>query len=262
LKGPTDDAAIREVIEDRYWHGCQQSAVHRSRRLPQRHETWIVLAARTEQPKVEDSAAVAARVLELVTPRVRSPPLRSPPVRCGGAARLSRTLTEAASSHARDMAEHASFDHRGTDGSQPSERVSRVGYRWRATGENIAAGQVNADAVVAAWLDSPGHCTNIMGPQFTEMGVALALAPSGTQGSTGRRYSPRRNDTLAAASWLHCQAHGTRALLIGRHATTIPYQQGHALSLASRHHPRPALARSAAAKRLPRPIHRHLRQVG
>ena len=60
--------------------------------------------------------------------------------------------------------------------------MTRAGYRWRATGENIAAGQATADAVVAAWLDSPGHCTNIMGPQFTQMGVAFALAPSGNPG--------------------------------------------------------------------------------
>jgi uncharacterized protein YkwD len=89
---------------------------------------------------------------------------------------LSSLLTEAAARHAEDMALSASFHHRGSDGSQPSERVTRAGYRWRSTGENIAAGQSTAAAVVAAWLDSPGHCTNIMGPQYTEMGVAFALA--------------------------------------------------------------------------------------
>jgi uncharacterized protein YkwD len=91
---------------------------------------------------------------------------------------LSRALTEASQRHADDMAGPGAFDHRGSDGSQPPERVSRTGYRWRATGENIAAGQVSADEVVASWLASPGHCTNVMGPQFTEMGVAYALAPS------------------------------------------------------------------------------------
>ncbi len=28
-----------------------------------------------------------------------------------------------------------------------------------------------------SWLESPGHCENIMEPRFTEMGVAFALAP-------------------------------------------------------------------------------------
>jgi len=181
VKGPTDDAAIREIIEDRYCTAVSNPRFTEVGVYHSGNETWIVLAARTEQPAVEDSAAIAARVLELVNAT------REESRRCGrhrfDAApplTLSRALTEAASRHARDMARQGSFDHRGSDGSQPAERVSRAGYRWRATGENIAAGQSNADAIVAAWLDSPGHCTNIMGPQFTEMGVAFALAPSGS----------------------------------------------------------------------------------
>jgi uncharacterized protein YkwD len=30
---------------------------------------------------------------------------------------------------------------------------------------------------VADWLDSPGHCANIMNPAFTEMGAAYAVNP-------------------------------------------------------------------------------------
>ena len=52
-----------------------------------------------------------------------------------------------------------------------------AGYNWRASGENVASGQRDADAVVAAWLESPGHCANIMEPNFTEMGVAFVEVP-------------------------------------------------------------------------------------
>jgi uncharacterized protein YkwD len=38
--------------------------------------------------------------------------------------------------------------------------------------ENIAAGARDADSVVRGWLNSPGHCANIMGAQYREMGVA------------------------------------------------------------------------------------------
>jgi uncharacterized protein YkwD len=177
--GPRDDAAIRALIEDRYCTAA--NGVHFSEVGTYRSgdETWIVLAARTELPAVEDSAAVAARVLELVNAA------RKGPRRCGDqqfvaarALKLSPVLTEVAALHAHDMALHGALDHRGSDGSEPAERVSRAGYRWRAVGENIASGQSNADAVVAGWLQNPGHCANIMGPQFTEMGVAFALAPS------------------------------------------------------------------------------------
>jgi uncharacterized protein YkwD len=183
LKGPADDAAIREVIEDRFCSAVSDPEFTEVGSYREGNETWIVLAARSERPAVDDSESIAARVLELVNAA------RATARRCGRsrhdavpALALSRTLNEAAARHAKDMAQHGSFDHRGSDGSRPAERVTQAGYRWRWTGENIAAGQSTADAVVAAWLDSPGHCTNIMGPQYTEMGVAFALAPARTPG--------------------------------------------------------------------------------
>ena len=75
------------------------------------------------------------------------------------------------------MAEHRTLGHPGSDGSKPEERITRAGYEWQGTGENVASGQQTADAVVGAWLKSSGHCANIMEPRFTEMGVAFALAP-------------------------------------------------------------------------------------
>ena len=58
----------------------------------------------------------------------------------------------------------------------PSAR-SQQGYRWRFVGENIAAGQGSPEQVVAGWLASPGHCANIMSPDFAEMGAAYAINP-------------------------------------------------------------------------------------
>ena len=48
-------------------------------------------------------------------------------------------------------------------------------------GENIAAGQGEPADVVAGWLASPGHCANIMSPDFAEMGAAYALRPGSTR---------------------------------------------------------------------------------
>jgi uncharacterized protein YkwD len=76
------------------------------------------------------------------------------------------------------MAARGSLCHEGSDGSKSGERITRAGYLWQASGENIAAGQADADAVVAAWLGSPGHCATLMGPFFTETGIAFALAPT------------------------------------------------------------------------------------
>jgi uncharacterized protein YkwD len=86
-------------------------------------------------------------------------------------------LAAAAAVHSLDMAEHGTASHRGSDGSDSGERITRAGYAWRGSGENVAAGQPTAEDVVEAWLDSPGHCATLMEPKFVETGIAFALAP-------------------------------------------------------------------------------------
>lgn len=81
-------------------------------------------------------------------------------------------LAVTASKHSADMAEHNFFSHTGSNGSSPSERVTLEGYNWRTVGENIAAGRETAEQTVNDWLDSPGHCSNIMTPAFTEVAVS------------------------------------------------------------------------------------------
>jgi uncharacterized protein YkwD len=70
------------------------------------------------------------------------------------------------------MADNNYFSHTGSDGSNAGQSVSATGYSWRAWGENIAAGDATVESVVTGWLDSPGHCGNIMNPIVTEMGAA------------------------------------------------------------------------------------------
>ncbi len=72
------------------------------------------------------------------------------------------------------MAQRKYFEHRGSDGSQPKDRVRRAGYQSRLTGENIAYGPELAREVVAGWLANPGHCANIMDSRFEDIGVGLA----------------------------------------------------------------------------------------
>lgn len=150
---------------------------------PLRYLAALVVAALVAGPSAADArdarepgAKVRARVVELVNIA------RSKPRRCGRdryvaapPLRESRQLTRAAADHARDMARRKYFDHRGRDGSEPRDRVRRSGYQWVLTGENIAFGPESADEVVAGWLDSPGHCANIMEPRFRDIGVGVAV---------------------------------------------------------------------------------------
>ena len=139
-------------------------------------QTWIVLAAPFSPPGAAQAGDVQARVLALVNEA------RARPRRCGNDSfaaarplRLNATLHSVADAHAEDMARHSYFSHTGRDGSHVDGRASRTGYPWRAIGENIAAGQMQADAAVQGWLNSPGHCANLMSPTYTEMGASFAV---------------------------------------------------------------------------------------
>ena len=83
-------------------------------------------------------------------------------------------LTAAAQAHADDMAENDYFSHTGQDGNSVGERATQQSYAWRTVGENIAAGHTTADAAIESWINSPGHCRNLMNDDFTEMGMAYA----------------------------------------------------------------------------------------
>jgi uncharacterized protein YkwD len=64
-------------------------------------------------------------------------------------------------------------------GSAVTAAVHAAGYRYATFGENLFAGtwgQVSAREVVSAWLQSPEHRANILGPRFRDLGAAPVLA--------------------------------------------------------------------------------------
>ncbi len=81
-------------------------------------------------------------------------------------------LEASALSHSLDMTTNNFFSHTGSNGLSVADRADAVQYNWRAIGENIAAGQPTADIAVQEWLDSPGHCENIMSGNYEELAVA------------------------------------------------------------------------------------------
>jgi uncharacterized protein YkwD len=140
-----------------------------------RLDTWLVLASAYVVPARSQAPVLASRVLQLVNE------VRARGARCGERAfapappvKLSGTLAGVALGHAADMAQHDYFEHEDLTGHSPADRVRAVGYQEKLVGENIAYGPKSADEVVQGWLDSPGHCENIMDPRFAEMGIAYA----------------------------------------------------------------------------------------
>lgn len=193
VTGAASGAALARFIEQRYcaqlvsgqW---QEIGLHQRSSAPfggtsggtlagaMQVQTWLVLASRFTPPAPEQASAIGQRVLELVKLA------RAQPRTCGtqafasaGPLRWNDVLARAGHAHSTDMAAYGYFSHDGRDGSKPAQRATRAGYNWRATGENIAGGQTTAEAAVQGWINSPPHCANLMGAQFTEMGVAFAV---------------------------------------------------------------------------------------
>ncbi len=137
---------------------------------------WIVIAAPFAPQVSLQADAAGQRVLELVNAA------RAQARNCGNKAfkavkpvKWSAPLAEISARHAADMAQNNYFSHTGLDGSTPAARVTRAGYKFRATGENIAGGQTSPEDAVAGWIKSPPHCGNLMNGAYTEMGVAFAV---------------------------------------------------------------------------------------
>ncbi len=81
-------------------------------------------------------------------------------------------LEQAALVHSNDMYANNYFSHAAKDGSKAGQRLDNAGYPWRTYGENIAFGYRSEREVVKGWVQSAGHCKNLMSPAFKEMAVS------------------------------------------------------------------------------------------
>jgi uncharacterized protein YkwD len=96
-----------------------------------------------------------------------------PPI---GPLEMNQFLRYSSRLHARDMGVNNYFEHESQDGRSPGDRMRQVGFEGAfPTGENIAAGQKTPADVVESWMNSPGHCRNIMDADYHVMGVGFAL---------------------------------------------------------------------------------------
>lgn len=87
-------------------------------------------------------------------------------------------LGAAAQAHAQDMAARGVMEHRGGDGSNPADRVTRLGYRFAAVGENVAMGQTTPGEAAQSWYNSPPHRRNILG-DYSQCGVGRSVGADG-----------------------------------------------------------------------------------
>ncbi|MBN1344114.1 MAG: CAP domain-containing protein [Phycisphaerae bacterium] len=92
-----------------------------------------------------------------------------------GPVTYNETLAAVAGDYGCTMIRDDYFGHYHPEtGEGPGERASAHGYRYRAVGENLAAGQKTVEEVVQDWMESEdGHRENIINPMWTEIGVAV-----------------------------------------------------------------------------------------
>jgi uncharacterized protein YkwD len=119
---------------------------------------------------VSEEAAAAAQVLKLVNDERAQ-------AGCSPVAANS-ALSELAADFSEDMAERGFFDHTDPSGATPWDRAEKAGIR-NLGGENIARGQADAEAVMDAWMDSPGHRANILNCDFKTLGVGVHITEGG-----------------------------------------------------------------------------------
>jgi Ca2+-binding RTX toxin-like protein len=85
---------------------------------------------------------------------------------------LDTQLSSAADAHSTDMALNDFFGQNGSNGSTAATRISNAGYNFTTYAQNIAAGEVTPEQVVASWF-STGEGSNLLKTNVTNIGVGL-----------------------------------------------------------------------------------------
>jgi uncharacterized protein YkwD len=100
---------------------------------------------------------------------------------------MNAELRCSARRHSKDMGVLGYFAHDSQNGEDPFDRMSAAGYTGRLMGENIAKGQQSPEEVVEGWLESPGHCANIMNDGFSDIGIGYWEGEADNQWFNGNK---------------------------------------------------------------------------
>jgi uncharacterized protein YkwD len=126
-------------------------------------------APKTGSSKARVSAQML-QIVELVNIRRREAGLRPLSVH--------PTLMACAQRYSEVQAAQGAINHTGPDGSNPGQRLTRCGYRWRHYGENLAAGFTTPEEVVGAWMNSASHRRVLLHSKVTEIGLGHTNRPN------------------------------------------------------------------------------------
>lgn len=84
----------------------------------------------------------------------------------------NQSLTQAAYLKGQAIFETQTFQHTIGD-KKFSSWIRDTGYDYKIVGENLAIDFMTSEGVINAWLNSPSHKSNLLNPNFNEIGVAI-----------------------------------------------------------------------------------------
>jgi uncharacterized protein YkwD len=93
-----------------------------------------------------------------------------------GPVTVDPVLTQIAKAHAVEMARKTKVGHNVGSGDLDA-RAKAAGYGYNRIAENIAGGYQTLAEAFSGWRESPDHKKNMLMPQATRIGIAVAQAP-------------------------------------------------------------------------------------
>lgn len=87
---------------------------------------------------------------------------------------LDQQLSQAAAGKAEDMFTNNYWAHISPSGVTPWDFIRGAGYNYQYAGENLARGYTTAQDAMNAWMASPEHRANILSPNYSDVGFAVA----------------------------------------------------------------------------------------
>lgn len=124
-------------------------------------------------PNIDDVKSVENEVIKLVNAERSKKGLP--------ALKANWELSRVARMKSQDMINKNYFAHQSPTYGSPFDMMETFGIRFSSAGENIAKGQQSASQVMNAWMNSPGHRSNILSSSYSEIGVGLATSKNGTK---------------------------------------------------------------------------------
>lgn len=117
----------------------------------------------TSQSTTNANSNLASQVLVLVNKERAKAGLK--------ALTTTTSLANAGNLRAKEIV--SNFSHTRPNGSSPFTVFNEYNVSYNTAGENIAYGQKTPEAVMNAWMNSPGHKANIMNGKFGKVGIGV-----------------------------------------------------------------------------------------